>query len=128
MTSRGFKYDANLSDVKQGLADGVLQEKLAERPDWLEDTDSDEDADDVMPELADVHASPEFPLIERALLRRYEICAQCGGTGRCVVYKAFERERRRFAAGPQRGASRALQLDLWSDQWSQKRHSPFERP
>ena len=38
------------------------------------------------------------PLVEPALLRRYEICARVGGTSRCVVYKAYERARRRFVA------------------------------
>ena len=38
------------------------------------------------------------PLVEPALLRRYEICARVGGTSRCVVYKAYERSRRRFVA------------------------------
>ena len=37
----------------------------------------------------------EDPLVEPALLRRYEICARVGGTSRCVVYKAYERARRR---------------------------------
>ena len=40
----------------------------------------------------------EDPLVEPALLRRYEICARVGGTSRCVVYKAYERARRRFVA------------------------------
>ena len=44
------------------------------------------------------------PLVEPALLRRYEICARVGGTSRCVVYKAYERARRRFVA-----------LKLWQD-------------
>lgn len=38
------------------------------------------------------------PLVEPELLRRYEICARVGGTSRCVVYKAYERSRRRFVA------------------------------
>ena len=40
----------------------------------------------------------EFPLVEPALTRRYEICASCGGNNRCAVYKAFDRDRRRFVA------------------------------
>lgn len=76
----------------------TLEEKKPERPAWLEDTDSDSDGE-APPEAAlDPRSVPEYPLVEKALLRQYEICSQCGGTGRCVVYKAFERERRRFVA------------------------------
>lgn len=75
-----------------------LKEKRPDKPAWLEDTDSDSDDDGGFPEAAPHTASLEYPLIESALLRRYEICGQCGGTNRCVVYKAFERERRRFVA------------------------------
>ena len=77
----------------------LLTEKKPDKPAWLEDTDSDsDDFEGGFPEAAPAVASPEYPLIESALLRRYEICGQCGGTTRCVVYKAFERERRRFVA------------------------------
>ncbi|KAJ1459671.1 kinase-like domain-containing protein [Pelagophyceae sp. CCMP2097] len=41
---------------------------------------------------------PDAVDVDGALARKYELSGRCGGRGHVVVFKAFERERRRFVA------------------------------